>query len=96
MSLNLVNQNPVGNLVPIVGSVITMAILFASGYFYFTTQQKRFVKRSSETTILFILYCIAVTLTRVMAGTSSHALMPLSLFVMLAAILLNPRIAFGS
>lgn len=93
VEMNLINQNVSDNMVPVVGSLCIVVLLFVATYIYFKNQNVRLVKKRNEMLILFTVYLLTIIILRVTAKISLFAIIPVSIFAMLVSILISTRVA---
>ncbi|MDR1704719.1 MAG: HDIG domain-containing protein [Clostridiales bacterium] len=93
-SLNLVRSAVYNKLPEIAGSVLAIAAMFAALILFFATAYGRKLEERKNVVLLFSLYCAAVILARFLEGMN-FVFMPIILFTMLTAILLDEGLAAG-
>ncbi|MBQ4347426.1 MAG: HDIG domain-containing protein, partial [Firmicutes bacterium] len=95
--LNLINAGVSDSILPVFGSIIIMALVFAAASLYFSSylndRKKYPSSRFSEKGIIFILYCMAILVAWIMSRFENFNFLPLTLFTMIAAMLTGGRLA---
>ena len=90
--LGYVNNSFWENLLPTAGAVLLVSLLLGAAFLYlFLFQEYRSMPRK-EMVLLFTLYTACIALSRVMSGLP-HFFVPILLFTMLIAVLLDKRLA---
>lgn len=92
-SLNLVNQDYSDSLMPIVGSILIVILLFGAVYIYFMTLGRRLMVKPNEMIVLFICYMIAIISIRLTSNFTEFYFIPLYIFAMLVSVLISTKLA---
>lgn len=92
-SLGLIGADYQSGVLPLLGSLLLTALLFAGVIFYFLWGKSRKRLRRNERFMLFCIYTGMVVLLRAMANIQYFTLIPLGLFAMLAGLLIGRNIA---
>lgn len=92
-SLGLIGADYQSGALPLLGSLLLTALLFAGVVFYFLWGKGRRRLRRNERLMLFCIYTGMVILLRAMANIHYFTLIPLGLFAMLAGLLIGRNIA---
>lgn len=92
-ALNLINQDYSDSVVPILGSIAIVLLIFLATVLYFISQQKKLMLKANEMLMLFTVYIIVILILRVTADLSNYAFVPMTLFAMLVSILIHTRVA---
>ena len=91
-SLGYVNNDFWQNLPTTTGAVLLVLLLLGVAFSYAIFFQKKPIIQKKEAVLLFTLYCACIVLTRVMSSLPVF-FMPILLFTMLIALLLDTRLA---
>lgn len=91
--LNLINQDYSESVIPLIGSIVVVILMFTALFMYFCTQNKKIIEKPNDVIILFMLYVIIVIILRATSGMTNYALIPVSIFAMLVSILVSTRVA---
>lgn len=93
-TLNLINhQDYKKSIVPIMGSITIVALIFIAGALFFYGGKKTKKLKRNEMLMLFTLYFFAMVLLRLTSEVPVYTMIPLTLFPMLVSLLLNMRMA---
>lgn len=92
-SMGYINKNNIlENIVPIIGTAISIILLFLLVLFYIYRFDKTFHSDKKKVLLLFTLYMILIIFSRLTTGLP-YMFVPILLFTMLVSMLLNSRIA---
>lgn len=93
-ALNLINtQGYKEKVMPIVGSLIAVALIFVAVFVYFYSLKKENDLKKNEMLMLVTIYILTVVLVRMMSSLTMFTVVPLTLFAMLVSLLINMRVA---
>ncbi|MDR1703085.1 MAG: hypothetical protein LBS19_00145, partial [Clostridiales bacterium] len=92
--LNLVRSTVYTKLPGIAGAILAIAAMFAALILFFATTYGRKLEERKNVVLLFTLYCATVILARFLQGMN-FVFVPIILFTMLTAILLDEGLAAG-
>ena len=94
VSLQLVGgADYAGNVLPLLGSLLLMGLVFVALYFFFAWGKSTVVLKYNEVKMLFTIYAIMVVLLRLMSALSYFTLIPAGLFAILVSLLIGRRVA---
>lgn len=91
--LNLINQDYKDSVIPMIGSIVVVLLLFLATFLYFVTQHKKLITQNNEMLILFAIYVLTILILRVTAGITLYSVIPMGIFAMLVSILISTRVA---
>lgn len=91
--MNLINQNYKDSVVPIIGCMIVVLLLFGATILFFLTLHKKLYSKPNEMMILFTAYVLTVLILRLTADMTVFVVIPLGIFAMLVSLLISTRIA---
>lgn len=81
------------SVLPFIGSMVMVALLFVALYLFFTWGKGLMVLKQNEVKMLFSVYVIMIILLRLMVNIPYFTLIPLGLFAMLSSLLVGRRVA---
>lgn len=81
------------NIVPIVGGLVVIALIFAAVILFFTRSNNKYQLKENEMIMLCTIYVLMTLLMRLFGGVSAYTIAPLSLFAMLVSLLIGLRVA---
>ena len=92
--LNLINKANFSTVTkPFWGSVIIIFVLFIAALLYFRDQNNKILENTRNSAMLFLFYVLAIVCARIMAPITNYSLIPLTVFAMIIATLINARTA---
>lgn len=92
-ALNLIQQDYSESIIPLLGSLMVVALVFVSISIYLATKQKFHIKKTNEMLMLASIYLITVLIARLTTELSLYTLIPLGLFPMLVTMLVDVKIS---
>ena len=95
MDLGLINTGDNRNFIPLIGACAVVGLAFLAAGFYLSTQQRYLLSDWKKEVILFLCYLIGLLFFALTSSFTAYYMVPVSLFAMLAAVLLRPKLALA-
>lgn len=93
ISLSLINQNNTTSIVPIIGIILTVMVLFSIAYLYLFYQQRRHINRQNEMLLLFVVYCMTILIIHTTSTFNNFIFIPVYIFPMIVSLTISVRVA---
>ena len=86
--LNLINQDYKDSVLPIIGSLVTVLLLFFASSFYFLQFRKKMLTKTNEMLVLFTVYILNILVFRITSELTNFSIVP-GLFICNACFYIN-------
>ena len=91
--LGLINKSYAGSTMPFVGSIAIVLMCFISICIYLKTQQPKVIMEPNSMLVVFAIYMLVVAILILISDLKAYYLIPVSLFAMLASLLVRTKLA---
>ena len=91
--LGLINKSYTGSIMPFVGSIAIVLMCFISICIYLKTQQPKVIMEPNAMLVVFAVYMLVVVILILISDLKAYYLIPVSLFAMLASLLVRTKLA---